>query len=343
MSADRLLIVQTAFPGDVILTIPLAEAAAAAGYAVDMLTTPDAAPLLAGHPSIRRIVAYDKRRSDSGVRGFIRIARTLRASRYDAALIPHRSVRSGALALAAGIPVRLGFDVAAGRIFYTARARYEHHRHEILRNLSLLDALRPATGADRPSRPLRPGSLHISGTDFQAAAELAGPGRYVAIAPGTQWTTKRWPAAAFADLLILLRNDGVRVVLAGGPADLALCEDIAADQPEGAVVNAAGKLTFTGSAALISRAALLVCNDSAPLHIANAVGTPVVAIFGATSPSFGFGPVGPRDAVVETPGLICRPCAIHGGDVCPVGTFECMRAIRPERVHREVMRILGGR
>jgi heptosyltransferase-2 len=85
---------------------------------------------------------------------------------------------------------------------------------------------------------------------------------------------------------------------------------------------------------------VLVSNDSAPMHLAVAVGTPVVAIFGATVPEFGFGPAGPRDRVVETLGLSCRPCAIHGGATCPIGTFDCMVRISPERVAAEVARLV---
>jgi len=72
---------------------------------------------------------------------------------------------------------------------------------------------------------------------------------------------------------------------------------------------------------------VLVTNDSAPLHLATAVGTPVVAIFGPTVPGFGFGPRGPRDAIVEHPSLACRPCSAHGPQVCPLGHHRCMREL----------------
>ncbi|HEX9894642.1 MAG TPA: glycosyltransferase family 9 protein, partial [Gemmatimonadales bacterium] len=78
------------------------------------------------------------------------------------------------------------------------------------------------------------------------------------------------------------------------------------------------------SAALIERATVLVTNDSAPLHLAGAVGTPVVALFGPTVPAFGFGPTGAADRVVEVSGLACRPCSTHGPMVCPLGHHRCM-------------------
>jgi heptosyltransferase-2 len=100
-------------------------------------------------------------------------------------------------------------------------------------------------------------------------------------------------------------------------------------------------LTLLESAELIRRCRVIVSNDSAPAHLASAVGTPVVAIFGATVPRFGFGPRGPGDIVVETEGLFCRPCGIHGGNSCPIKTFECMERILPERVFREVVLRVG--
>jgi heptosyltransferase-2 len=151
----------------------------------------------------------------------------------------------------------------------------------------------------------------------------------IAIAPGTAWNTKRWPREHFARLAQMLSDAGDRVVLIGGPEDAPLCREIAGAAGRAGVVDASGAFSVLGSAELIRRSALLVCNDSAPLHLAGAVGTPVLAIFGATTPAFGFGPIGPRDRVLETEGLACRPCSIHGGDRCPIGTFECMVRITP--------------
>jgi heptosyltransferase-2 len=100
----------------------------------------------------------------------------------------------------------------------------------------------------------------------------------------------------------------------------------------GRIVSAAGELPLRASAALLERAEVLVTNDSAPLHLATAVGTRIVAIFGPTVPEFGFGPRGPRDLVVEHVALDCRPCSRHGPRVCPLGHHRCMGEIGVERV-----------
>jgi len=169
--------------------------------------------------------------------------------------------------------------------------------------------------------------------DFHAQHGPIGRQPMVALAPGSVWFTKRWPEEHFLAVARALVHDGVQVVLVGGADDAGLCSRIAGECGEGAaVLNAAGRLSVLQSADLLRRCALLVTNDSAPMHLAGAVGTPVFALFGATVPSFGFGPLGPRDRVFELQGLACRPCGIHGGQKCPIGTFVCMRDLKPESV-----------
>ena len=143
----------------------------------------------------------------------------------------------------------------------------------------------------------------------------------MALAPGSIWGTKRWPG--YAELAAALDTP---VVVLGGREDASLAGQVAAAAP-GRGHSAAGVLGLRASAAVIARAAVLVTNDSAPLHLATAAGTPTVAIFGPTVPALGFGPRGPRDVVVEHPSLTCRPCSAHGPQVCPLGHHRCMREL----------------
>jgi heptosyltransferase-2 len=143
----------------------------------------------------------------------------------------------------------------------------------------------------------------------------------VALAPGSIWGAKRWPY--FPELVGRLSGPAVAI---GGPSDAGLCGTLAAAAPE-RVHNAAGQVGPRTSAALIARAAALVTNDAAPLHLAGAVGTPVVAIFGPSAPSFGFAPLGPLDIVLEQQELLCRPCSTHGPAVCPLEHHRCMQEL----------------
>ncbi len=328
-----MLVIQTAFPGDVVLTLPLIAALKAhlPGAAIDVLVTPASANLLEGHPAVRTSIAYDKHGSDRGMRGFLRLARLLRRNGYGLALIPHRSLRSALLASYARIPRRCGFDRSAGWMLFSDVVRYDPGRHEIERNLSLLTPFAPGA-ADFRFPALHPSDADRAVVDaFLKEAQIPPDASMVAVAPGSVWATKRWPEEHYAELLRKL--DGEWSVLIGGKEDVALCERLKRASESDRCVVAAGALSLLQSAALIGRCRVLVTNDSAPMHLALAVGTRVVAIFGPTVPEFGFGPKGDSDVVVQAQGLPCRPCAIHGGKNCPLGTLECMRLVIPDEIY----------
>ena len=338
----RVLVIQTAFLGDVVLTTPLLDTLRTQkpDAEIDIVVTPAGAQALDRHPSIRTLLVYDKKGRQKGFFGFISLVRTLRRNRYSMALIPHRSMRSGMLAYFAGVPRRIGFDRSAARRWMTDVIEYRSQDHEIDRNLALLRPL----GIGSPS--LRFPSLRPQRSDREAASALIresgiAPGTFVAIAPGSVWNTKRWPWERYAELVRLFEHRGYPVVLVGGPDDADLCRRVLSAAEVRQSVSAAGRLTVLQSAALMGESRALVTNDSAPLHLASAMGIPVIAIFGATSPSYGFGPRGPKDRIVETMGLSCRPCAIHGGDTCPVGTFECMLRIDAEQVAAHVLGVIA--
>jgi heptosyltransferase-2 len=137
--------------------------------------------------------------------------------------------------------------------------------------------------------------------------------------PGSQWATKAWPEGQFDKLMAEIEGP---VVLLGAPSERPLCARLAEGKPH--VSNAAGDLSLLGLAAAIRLAKAVVVNDSAPLHMASAMGTPTVALFTSTVPRFGFGPRTQPHAVVETASeLSCRPCGMHGRRRCPEGHFRC--------------------
>jgi len=347
-SPQKILLVQTAFLGDVILTLPLVQVAKRIfpETQIDFVSVPRTAPVLHGHPAVTRVLEFDKRANDRGIPGLWRFSKKLQQERYDVALIPHRSLRSALLAKLSKIPVRVGFDTSSGRWFLTHTVPYRKDIHEIDRNISLLGPLNVSwKGRELPG-------LYPSDADRMVVEELLQeiPGdksSLIALAPGTVWNTKRWPKERFAELARRFMADGMTVVLVGGNDDRDLCEQICqwAESPReragtpNRIINAAGRLSFLQSAELLRRCRLLVCNDSAPMHLAVAMRTPVVAIFGATVPEFGFAPYGDHDVVVETKGLECRPCSIHGGNACPIKTFVCMNNITSDRVYDQAKRL----
>src|SRR5262249_58906489 len=135
---------------------------------------------------------------------------------------------------------------------------------------------------------------------------------------GSVWATKRWHPDGFAGVVRAMRDEGARVVVLGAPGEQAIAEDVVRRAGGGATVLA-GRTDLATLVAVIDRLALLVANDSAPMHLACARDRPVVAVFCATTPALGYGPWGPRARVVEVD-LDCRPCARHGGPRCPPPT-----------------------
>ncbi|HLP14618.1 MAG TPA: lipopolysaccharide heptosyltransferase II [Bacteroidota bacterium] len=328
-AGTKIVIFQTAFLGDVILTLPVAQALHRAypHATIDLVTTPQAAGLVKNHPAINSVIPYDKKRSQTGVSGIIEIVSTLRRRSYDIAIVPHRSVRSASIIRLAGIPMRIGFTSSSFRWAYTHRIPYVASRHEVERNLSLLSALNVVV-AEKEIPAVYPDANDVRAVEkFLFEQEVIGSERCIALAPGSVWNTKRWLPERFTGLAHALAHDGWAVFLIGGSEDEQLCRSIAAEASHKNIFLTAGKFSLLESAELLRRCKVLVSNDSAPLHLSVAVGTPVVAVFGATVPEFGFAPYGDINAVVEIKGLACRPCGIHGGHECPIGTFDCMKRI----------------
>jgi heptosyltransferase-2 len=335
-----ILIVQTAYAGDAVLVTPVAAAVKSLlpEAAVDVLLRPEAAVLFKNNPRIRNVLVYDKRGPDGGIAGFMKWVRRLRRNRYDVALVPHRSIRSAFLIFLAGIPRRIGFHRSAGFFLFTDAVRYPKNVHEVDRNIELVRKL--GWKGTAPGPELYPGLKEEAAVRrFIKINRIHGGERLLAMAPGSLWATKRWPVERFARLAAALyRKNRIRTVLVGGNGDAALAEAILHRAGTGAV-NGTGRFSLLESAELIRRCGRLVTNDSAPLHLASAMGAKTAAIFGPTIEGFGFGPFGPNGVVIQKR-LKCRPCSNHGGASCPRGHFRCMLDISVEEVAAVVLRRL---
>lgn len=334
-AAKKVLVLQSAFLGDSLLTIPLLRRLKELlpGARVTVLTLEKTAPIFRDCGWADEVLVDDKRGRHGGVFGPGRIAGELKARGFDLAVIPHRSLRSALVAWLAGIPRRVGFSTSAGRFLLTDAVPFSWLMHDLERNLALVLPLGAGAGAapsaDEPRYLVPPKALPEALAANLAAAGV-GPGdRLVGVHPGAAWATKRWLPERYAELCRRLRAEGAKAVLIGGPTDAALCAAIAKDS---GAVDLAGRTDLDQLKALMGRLSLFVTNDSGPMHLAAAAGVPTVAIFGPTTRELGFFPYGPEHRVVEAD-LACRPCGLHGGRECPEGHFLCMRLITAERVH----------
>lgn len=345
-SPHKVLIFHTAFIGDIILALPLVQVLREhlPDARIGFVAIPSAAGVLQHHPAIDEIVIFDKKGRDRGIAGVMRLAARLRHGGYDLAIIPHRSIRSALVVTLGRIPRRIGFSTSTGRFLLTDRVLYRPDLHEIERNLSLLQPLGiPVSGLQLPSIFPDQSDREIVDREIRNRFGHRPLQPMIAIAPGSVWNTKRWPSEKFGELAQILVDINFHIAFVGGEEDRALCEQISLSQPREGILNAAGQLSLLQSAEIIRRSDVLVSNDSAPMHLGVAVRTPVVALFGATVPEFGFAPRGDLDRIFQTTGLSCRPCSIHGGRKCPIGTFDCMLRIEPREVVAAIQDIIRTR
>ncbi len=328
---QKILVLQTAFIGDVVLSTNficgLKEVFPAAE--IDILLIPETSILYRYNPHIHKIIEFDKRKIRRRILSFFHVISKIRENHYDLAISIQTSFTSALLMKWGGVPERLGFP----------RQKLLTKSINLTRGLPVvrrtLELLKPFSDRQFDIQTELFWSYEEEQQAQAALATLAMEKPIVGIAPGSVWTTKRYPKEYFTELMKMLDKNGVQIVLIGGSEDAELCQKII--QNSGAkALNLAGRLTLLASAAVIKKLALLVTNDSAPLHLANAVKTDVLAIFGPTVKKAGFFPYRENDRVLEID-LYCRPCGKHGGRRCPEKHFRCMLEITPEQVFKEVM------
>jgi heptosyltransferase-2 len=222
--------------------------------------------------------------------------------------------------------------------------------HEVVRNISLvaneLDEvshkqfllLTESSQEDIPWADLRVPEVVEDTLSSRVAGILHGDTPYLVLSPGSAWKTKRWDARGFRSVAETYLKCGIRVVVVGAPKDAAACSVVA----EGLKVdNLCAETTLEELTALIKGAACVVCNDSLALHLCSATKTPVVVVFCATSPLFGFGPWRNKATILEKKDLFCKPCHRHGGRSCPTGTRLCMTGVSAQEVVCAIDRFLG--
>ncbi len=314
---EKVLIIQTAFIGDVILATPVIEIIISKypQAIIDILVRKGNESLLDNHPHIRSVKTWDK--NSSKYANLFSVIKRIRIERYSQVINLQRFISTGMITLLSGANHTIGFNKNPLSFLFTESKKHRFGSlsspiHEVQRNASLV----LETVDNYIVRP----KLYPSENDFLKVKDRHP---FITISPGSVWYTKQWPTIKWTEFINRVGAE-YRIYLLGGKMDYALCESIINASNHVNIVNKAGHLSFLESAALMKNAKMNFVNDSAPLHLASAVDAPVTAIFCSTSPSFGFIPLSENSSILEySDKLPCKPCGLHGRKSCPQGHFKC--------------------
>lgn len=309
-----ILIIQTAFLGDVILATPVVEELSRIfpESDIDFLLKKGNEALLQSNPRIRHL--YVQNKQEGKLKNIFKHIRQFRNNKYDLVINLHRFGSSGLITALSKGGKKYGFKKNPWSFAFTKSFEHEigNGTHEVERNLSLISEF----GAETICRP----KLYPSEHDKEIVKQYVGS-NFVCVAPASVWFTKQMPSHKWVELINQITDNVVYLI--GGPSDNELCEEIKGNCSNKQVINLAGQLTIMESIALIEQAERAFVNDSGPLHMASSVNTPTTAFFCSTIPDFGFGPLAVNSEIRQMKDLNCRPCGLHGHEACPKGHFKC--------------------
>ncbi len=331
----KILVIGPSWIGDTVLAQPLLTLLHArhAQLAIDMLAPAWTLPLVRRMPEVRRAISSPFEHGQLSLGERRAIGRELRAERYDQAIVLPNTLKSTFVPLFARIPRRTGYrgEMRWGALT-DVRVVDERGLPQMAQRYAAL-ALAPA---ETLPAPLPQPRLAIDEARRQATVQTLGCGsapRAVALCPGAEYgPAKRWPPAYFAELARTLTRQGDEVWLIGAAKDAPIGEDIVR-LSGGACVNLCGRTTLDQAIDLLASARLAITNDSGLMHVAAAVGTPLVAIYGSSTPEF-TPPLTARAAIVKLD-IPCSPCFER---TCPLGHFNCMMQLKPDRILFEAHR-----
>lgn len=337
------LVIQTAFLGDLILSIPLLQRIKKI-FPDDKLIVMCKSGL--GEFLLKEQLVDEVIEVEKGSAVSYRQARTaLRAHPLRHVYCVHRSMRS--LLFAAGLKAqkKFGFSSLLGFWIFDEVIDYPTNNPEVLRQMAILETSDPETLVQLAAEDYS--VLNDAGLpavppffSFERPVRKRVPSKRVGLFPGSVWATKKWTKAGFAELAVLLIKAGYQIDLLGGPTEKKLCDEIA--MQAGDVKVLAGSLTIAETISKLAEYDLVVTNDSAPTHMAAYQNTPVLTIFGPTTLKQGFRPWSNNAVVVENTLLTCRPCGKHGHNVCPLTHHNCMNTISAAEVFAKALQVLNG-
>jgi heptosyltransferase-2 len=339
---NKVLVIQTAFIGDAVLTLPMIQKLKEIFNKVELhvLCIPATEEIFSASSYIDKVVVYDKRGKNKNLFSLLKLISRIRSEKYSRIYSPHRSFRTSLIVKYSGVKLTFGFDNSSlGRI-YKYLIKYDPSKHEIQRNFDLIGySYNSEDWKIKPQLNL----LKVEATHLDKIfVNYKSKSRYIVVAPGSVWNTKKYPAEFYQSIIKFLLGRKYFILLIGGEKDKALCKSLESEFREN-VKSVAGKFSIIKSVSLLANAEMLISNDSAPTHLGMCADIPVLTIYCSTVPDFGFFPYNAASNYISYNDLTCKPCGIHGHDKCPVGTFECAYKLKPEIIISKLEEMLNDR
>ncbi len=343
----RILLIQTAFLGDLLLSVPLLKYLKTQfpESEISLVCRKGFGALFKDLQLIDRSYEIQKKNKES----YQAALRQLETTEFDLLLSPHESLTTAFFVRKLQAKMKIGFHRRWNGVFFDKRIKKNLALPDAIRQMSLLTGQDPllnehiqqfqkqeAEWKSQGEKMLSPVPawaspiVNLPNTWAQLQEKFQLPARSICLFPGSVWRTKQWTEEGFLELGQKLYEQGHSLLIMGGPGEEELAERIAAVIP--GAQSLAGKTTQLETLVVLSKADMVVTNDSAGQHLAALVGTPTVSVFGPTVLEFGYRPWNSKAVIVERKGLSCRPCGKHGHNKCPIGTHECMKKISSTEV-----------
>lgn len=324
----KILVIQTAFIGDVILCTSLIASLKSSNpsFAIDVLVRKGNESLLQNNPAINNIHVWDK--SKNKFNSILQTIKKIRKEEYDIIVNLQRFASSGIMTVLGGANETRGFTKNPLSFLFTKK--YQHQIdptnpvHETNRNFSVV--------ADLCNGIIQPPALYPSEADIKSIEQYKST-EYICLAPASIWFTKQLPIVKWIELIqsYHAKFPTHSIYILGGKTDLELGNKLMEAVKCSKLFNLCSQLNFMQSAALMKNARMNYVNDSGPLHICSAMNAPVTAFFCSTTPNFGFNPLSDHSVTIESTEILsCKPCGLHGYKSCPKGHFNCGNTIKIE-------------
>ncbi len=339
----RILVCRTDRMGDVLLSTPVIKVLRdnfPLSY-IAMMVSAQTKDLVEGNPHLDRVIVFDKDKRDKGLFRTIAFSKKLKAIGFDLAIILHPTMRVHLVCFLAGIKERIGYDWRAPYFLTKAipHTKQTGARHEVEYNFDLLKPLGISEFSSQLHMPIAPSSERFV-EDMLKQLNITPKDRIVVVNPSSSCISRRWPLEKFAQVIdrLTVKFDSLKVLITSDSIHRPIAEELLTLTRSGHPIDVSGRFNLSQLASLFKRSSLVISNDSGPVHLSVAVGTPVISIFGRNQPGLGprrWRPLGLSDIFLHKK-TDCNPCLAHA---CKEG-FKCLDLITADEVFDHAVSIL---